>query len=284
MTPSMRNQSIIGEGLTKDSQGVWHSNQPDQVSYPAAGHNACFEVEESSFWFQHRNRCLISLTRRFAPPDQGIILEVGGGNGVVAAALGKAGFDVALIEPGLEGARNAHARGIETVICATLEDANISPTSIPAVGLFDVIEHVPDDELFIGSIRTALIDGGLVYITVPALSFLWAAEDIEAGHYRRYSLKTIESLLHGAGFKIEYSSYLFWSLALPVFLFRALPFRLGIYKPQLSDTETAKTHGLSGGVMSSLLKRSLIPEEKRISKGKGLPFGSSLVVVARKVS
>ena len=52
--------------------------------------------------------------------------------------------DAEHVEPGLVGARNARAgRQLPAVINATMEDAAIRPGTVPNVGLFDVLEHMP---------------------------------------------------------------------------------------------------------------------------------------------
>ena len=70
--------------LDPDS-GIWHASAGNQVSYPDDHNAACFLIENDSFWFSHRNRCITAAVRRF-PPD-GFILDVGGGNAVAYAFL-----------------------------------------------------------------------------------------------------------------------------------------------------------------------------------------------------
>ena len=41
------------------------------------------------------------------------------------------------------------------------------------------------------------------------IHFLWSQEDIDAGHYRRYSIPSARRLLQQVGFDVVYSSYLF---------------------------------------------------------------------------
>jgi hypothetical protein len=54
-----------------------------------AAFSRCF-ITCRSFWFLHRNRCIVSLVRRFAP--DGRFLDIGGGNGYVARGLVAAGI------------------------------------------------------------------------------------------------------------------------------------------------------------------------------------------------
>jgi hypothetical protein len=43
------------------------------VSYLGEGNEACFEVEDQSFWFRHRNDCIRELVRSFLPRGRGPI-------------------------------------------------------------------------------------------------------------------------------------------------------------------------------------------------------------------
>ena len=116
------NVESISPALRFDVQtGIWRAetDTAGPISYPAHQNDACFRLEDRSFWFTHRNKCVIAAVRRF-PPD-GFILDVGGGNGFVARGLIDAGYDTALLEPGGDGARNARqSRQLPTVINATI--------------------------------------------------------------------------------------------------------------------------------------------------------------------
>ena len=112
-------------------------------TYPDAGNAFCFQVEDGSFWFHHRNACILGAVRRF--PPAGPVFDIGGGNGFVARGLVQQGFPAVVVEPGPEGARNARSRGLDPVVCAALDDAGFRPGALPAAGLFDVLEHLDDD-------------------------------------------------------------------------------------------------------------------------------------------
>ena len=61
--------------------GVFYSSKISQVSYPIEATQTIYEIEDNSFWFHHRNDCIIKLINRFKP--KGLIFEIGGGNGFV---------------------------------------------------------------------------------------------------------------------------------------------------------------------------------------------------------
>lgn len=186
------------------------------------------------------------------------------------------------MEPGHAGAANARRRGLETVICAMPDQAGFKPPSLPAVGLFDVIEHVENDAAFLASIRELVIPGGRLYATVPAYPFLWSAEDVAAGRFRRYTRHGICRRLEGAGFDIEFASCIFRFLPVPIALFRALPYRLGLTRSGGNEKQLARDHVARGGLVARALDRLLAAELDNLGQGVAMRFGGSCLVVAKR--
>lgn len=198
----MLDLASISDGLRRGEDGIWYSSETDSISYPAEGNVTCFSLEDTSFWLRHRNDCIRTVVDAFPPPDKGAIFDVGGGNGFVAQGLAQAGYDVVLVAPGRTGAVNARNSGLDHVICASIDTAGLHSASLPAVGLFDVIEHIENDGGFLESVHGLLNRGGRLYATVPACSAPWSREDVLAGHYRRYTLKEINEVVRGAWCRI----------------------------------------------------------------------------------
>jgi len=206
--------SVIASQLELGPDNIWVSHRQAGVSYPPEGNENCLGLEEDSFWFEHRSSCIQALMQLYPPP--GVVFDVGGGNGYVAGGLKRAGIPVVLVEPGRQGIQNARRRGLDTLVCSTLEDAGFYDETLPAVGLFDVLEHIKDDKAFLQTIYPLLIPGGRIYLTVPALGLLWSVDDVYAGHHRRYSSAEMQHTLASAGFKVEFASYLFSMLPQPI--------------------------------------------------------------------
>ena len=274
--------AAMAPGLRLDADGVWYAGAAASVSYPAEGNDLCFAVEEGSFWFGHRNRCIASLVAAFPPPEQGAIFDVGGGNGFVALGLDRAGFEVVLVEPGRAGCLNARRRGLPHVVCATTETADFVPASLPAIGLFDVVEHVADDTAFLVSLRALLRPGGRVYLSVPAYRWLWSGEDVAAGHFRRYTRAELVGRLGAAGFEVEFATYFFRWLPLPIFLLRTVPHALRLTRPHAAAAEVARDHLAGGGPWSRRIERWLQPEVERIARRRPMAWGGSCLVAARR--
>ncbi|MCV6974081.1 class I SAM-dependent methyltransferase [Mycobacterium bourgelatii] len=248
------------------------------MSYPKHGNASCLQIEDRSFWFRHRNRCIASVARRFRP--EGTLVDIGGGNGYVSKGLMEAGLDCALLEPGIDGALAARSRGIDPVICARLEDAGIAPGSISAAGMFDVLEHIEDEAGALRQVNALLRPGGRFFLSVPAYAFLHSAEDVAAGHFRRYTLRTLARALTASGFTLEYSTYLFAPLPPIIFLLRTLPSLLRLRRPE--DEELHASEHVREGISARMMDRLLDAEARRIELGGTIPFGTSCFVVCTK--
>ena len=198
----------------------------------------------------------------------------------MSLALERAGFEVVVIEPGPEGARNARSRGLDPVVCATLEEAGLRPESLDAAGLFDVVEHIRDDVGFLRTVRQALRQGGRLYLTVPAFRALWSNEDDLVGHHRRYTLGAVAERLGTAGFAVDYATYLFSPLVVPLYLFRSLPSRLG-RRTELDPSQTAAELNPASGLAVKAVTKMLDVELTQVARRRRIPFGTSCLIAAR---
>jgi SAM-dependent methyltransferase len=282
-SPEMIDLAKISRNLDQTPEGHWRSKSATPVSYPDWGNEACFQVEDSSFWFQHRNACILEAVKQYPPP--GPFFDVGGGNGFVAKALQDEGLEVVLVEPGAAGAFNARRRGIRDVVCATLEDAGFLPAALPAIGLFDVVEHIEDDGKFLEMVRDYLSAAGRVYLTVPAYQALWSREDADAGHHRRYSRRAVRQLLEGVGLTVEFVSGIFQFLPPAIFVARAIPYRLGLTESSAAKdiaNDMRRQHEVRSNLISRAVDWAQRREIAKIHARRESRFGASWLAVARK--
>lgn len=266
-------------GLRRADNGIWVAERSHQTSFPADGNARRKDVEQSSFWYQHRNTCLLSLLKNY--PPEGAVLDIGGGNGTVDEALIDAGYSAILLEPEMSGALEARQKGIADVICSTLVDADFAISSIPAAGMFDVLEHIEDSSGFLRYVHSRISQNGRLYITVPAFSQLWSNSDVESGHYRRYTRTSLSKELTSAGYELEYCSYIFSTLVLPMFFARTLPdlFRRG---GSAAVAKRQHQHKGTDSMTGRLLMKLLSSETAKIRQRKPIRFGTSCLAVARK--
>ncbi len=274
----MNIELFTSELILKD--GIYFSKKKTSISYPEKGNDDFFKIEENSFWFNHRNKCIIEAFKKYS--KENLFFDIGGGNGYQAKSLQNVGIETVLVEPGVNGCLNAKRRGLKNVVCSTLQEAYFKENSIPNIGLFDVVEHIENDVEFLKMIHSYLSMNGLIFITVPAYQGLWSNEDVDAGHYRRYKVKDMEKILKCLGFEIEYSSYLFSLLPFAIFLSRTLPSKLGFNKNSSDFSKHKNEHTVKSGMLDKILNYFWNKEIDKVKKGNKISFGSSCFIIAKK--
>lgn len=75
----------------------------------------------------------------------------------------------------------------------------IAPRRFDAIVAVNVIEHIQDDHRAVCTLASLLKPGGRLLIYVPAVPLAFGSLDRMLGHYRRYTAKSLEGLLRGAG-------------------------------------------------------------------------------------
>lgn len=249
------------------------------ISYPEQANNIYAEIEPNSYWFNHRNKVIHQILNKYK--QSGSFWDVGGGNGFVSMYLQDKGYDCTLIEPGPLGCENGKKRGLKKVFNGILQDY---PTQLQPeiIGAFDVVEHIEDDKGIVKEIYNRLPNNGIFISTVPAFKTLWSAEDIIAGHFKRYTINRYTELLKNAGFNIDYCSYFFSFIAPPLYLIKALPFSFSKKVPETIDFEKAKSQHELKGFAKTLFEPWMKWELKKIKYQKSIPFGSSVICLATK--
>ena len=259
--------------------------QPDKenwlVSYPSDGNEVCFQMEDTSFWYRHRNRCILNAIRACEFDRE--FYDIGGGNGITAKLLQDNGFDVTLVEPYETGVRNAEARGVRKTIHTTLEEFRPAGPLLKGIGFFDVLEHIENDRMFLQQVHNLLAENGKLILTVPAFQSLWSDNDVQLGHFRRYRTSQLETLLASCGFKVYYKTYFFSILWIPMWLLRVIQNIIGFRQKNPRQKKQAE-HLSARPFMSKLLQLPLSWETGFIGKKKMIPFGTSCMMVAQKKS
>ncbi len=82
--------------------------------------------------------------------------------------------------------------------------------------LMDVLEHTPDDVAVLRETADHVEERGHVFITVPAFSWMFSAHDRFLGHYRRYTLNGLRSLIRACGDLEIVESHYFYAGIFPV--------------------------------------------------------------------
>jgi ubiquinone/menaquinone biosynthesis C-methylase UbiE len=79
---------------------------------------------------------------------------------------------------------------------------------LDAASLANVLEHIGDDAMAVKQVYRMLRPGGVAVIEVPAGPHLFDVYDKQLMHFRRYSQKSLNELLAGAGFEVHDESHI----------------------------------------------------------------------------
>ena len=283
----MRSQELIEEEIARLVDLGWANSAPTRLGVRIidSHHNLDISFPQSLFdndrerfdldgiWVRWRVRKILDTLNENGVK---ILWEVGSGDGNVAIPLSSAGIGVIGIEPLLQGAVITSQNGIRTYV-GTLESLNLPSNSLYAVGVFDVLEHLEKPKDLLAEIYRVLKPGGICLVTVPAHEWLFSNFDANIGHYRRYSRKNLLWSLDGAGFRSNYSQFLFSLFVLPAWVLRKLS------KNAKRDSDLKKSISSSQQyfyllkVLEPVLKPLLFVEECF-----RFPFGLSLFSVSKK--
>ncbi len=232
-----------------------------------------YELESANFWFRARNSLILWALERYCPAARRM-LEIGCGTGFVLSAIEAAHpqWDLTGSELLAEGAFYAAQR------LKRAEVIQMNALHVPfadefdAVGAFDVIEHVDDDEGVLREARKALREGGALLVTVPQHAGLWSAADEFARHKRRYSRAELLAKLVRTGFRPAFCSS-FVSLLYPAMLLsRAKRKRIEAFDPM--------DEFRIGPLANWALEKIMTLERGLIRAGVRFAFGGSLLAVA----
>ena len=264
------------------------TNAPTQ-SYDPAHFAPLFAAEDRHFWFRARNRVIATLVRQIAKQwSPGYrVLEVGCGTGNVLRVLDRVCRSGHVVGMDLfaEGLHFAQRRTTAPLVQG---DMHRAPFAVPfdMIGLFDVLEHLPDDRRVLADLHGMLQPHGALILSVPAHPSLWSYFDEAACHCRRYSMDELESKLREAGFTIEYATE-FMSVLFPlVWGGRRVAALLNRNSEQQSaaqkNIEMSQQELRIVPVVNGLLSAILRQEERLVTRRRRLPCGTSLLAIARK--
>jgi SAM-dependent methyltransferase len=238
-------------------------------------------IEDSHFWFVTRREVILEGLRACVDDlGQRPLFDVGCGSGGLLAFFEASGLAVA-------GACDAYPQGLALArgrvrVPLVLVDEGAPPPLAPGqrlIGLFDVLEHLDDDEGTLRFLWSVLEPGGVLVLTVPGHPFLFDEMDELARHRRRYTRRELGDKLRAAGFEVRLLSH-FMALLVPLLVVlravgRLLPGRLARAQER-RDSELRVVPGVNG------LFRGLLRLERLWLHVSSLPFGSSIVALARR--
>jgi 2-polyprenyl-3-methyl-5-hydroxy-6-metoxy-1,4-benzoquinol methylase len=149
-------------------------------------------------------------------PAQRRLFEIGCGNGAIAAAITKAGWNVTGVDPSSEGIREANRAYPEISLSqgSAYDDLQAQYGTFPVVLSLEVVEHVYAPRDFAQTLWNLIEPGGVAIISTPyhgylknlAIAALGRMDQHflplwDHGHIKFWSIRTLSALLEETGFR-----------------------------------------------------------------------------------
>lgn len=233
-----------------------------------------FEIEEKHFWYKGMRLITDTLLKKYLRSGNRIILDVGcgtGGNFNLLSQYGRVfGIDNSEIAIKL-----AQKRRINNIKLASLNEIPFKNNSFDLITCFDVLGH---EKVFekkaLKEFNRVLKSGGLLLIRSAAYKWLYSYHDIKVQNRRRYTLKSLNNLIKSNNFislKKTYAN----TILFPLIAFRR--FISNIFNIERINSDALPVNR----ILNFILYIPFIIESL-ILRYANLPFGSSVIILARK--
>ena len=257
-----------------------------------------YQVEDHHWWYLGMEHITCQLLERYLPqsdtafaPRQAThpavggemgtagdcsrkILDAGCGTGAVMKYLARygeaTGFDFSA-----EALKFSHQRAHTRLAQASVLEIPFASQCFDLIVSFDVIcEMGVDDEQALLEFRRILKPGGLVMLRLPAYDWLRGKHDVATHIRHRFTRGEIGAKLKRNGFvpvRLSYAN----TFLFPIAFAKRLSERL------LSSSQTGSDLTLDPGPLNGTL-RSILSAEAPLISAVGLPFGLTVVALARR--
>jgi len=249
-------------------------------------------MQKRHFWYHGRHRFLLEAVHRrlrCAANHAGAyhVVDLGGGcGGWLDYLLGRKKFavsDVVLADSSVAALSLA-----SECLPVQVERCQVDLMDLPwsrrwdLAFLLDVLEHLPDQEAVLAQVRKALLPGGLLFVTVPALSGLWTWNDDVCRHLRRYRRRDFSRLAGDCGFELLDARYFMFILS-PLLLGSrfAAGFRIKFKTEEQRNELAVRMHSIPHPIVNGVLTTAFAAETP-LGHNVRFPWGSSLLAVLRR--
>lgn len=232
------------------------------------------EVEDRHWWFRGRRGIVTQMLEELGLPPNCAVLDAGCGTGGNLDLLSAFGPTTGMEADDEALAFASERRGRAVVVKGHLPDGMPDfGHQFDLVVLLDVLEHIGPDSESLSALRTVMKPGAFVLITVPAFAFLWSKHDELHHHKRRYVKSSLQRVIAGAGLQTIRVTY-FNTVLFP--LIAAVRLKESLFP----GSDTMRELTVPGAGINGILE-SVLRMESRLLHRMGLPFGVSLLAVAR---
>ncbi len=237
-----------------------------------------YRLESDFWWYKTLHELVDSIIGRNKPEGEIKILDAGCGTGKMMEILQKYG-SVYGVDYSEDAVFFAQERGLSNIEIGDLNDFQLKNANYDVVVCLDVLYHsaIQNDLAVVEKFYHTLKNDGILIINLPAFEYLKRSHDIVVHTKKRYRKNVFTHDLKEIGFTILNSSY-----RMPHLYFIILISKLfqGNKKSKESESDLKEIPGWLNGL---LLFFGRI-ENSLLKTGFSIPFGSSLFIVAKKMT
>lgn len=138
-------------------------------------------------------------------PAHPVVVDVGGGTGVLARAMVPRSREVHLVEPSRALTAEQFAGTGVTLHQSMFPAASLGDKTFDVIVSRQVIEHIPDPLSFLIALRSRLNDSGMAYIETPSVEYIQdnlSIVDFHYPHVHYYRRGVMEELFARSGFEV----------------------------------------------------------------------------------
>lgn len=230
-------------------------------------------VEDAMWYYRALHRHVASALGEVAPTGAAV-LDAGCGTGGLLRRLGETGrgwqlqgLDFSPLACELAGERTARPITLGSVEALPFGDATFD-----AVVSCDVVCQVPEAGPALAELRRVLRPGGALVLTMPAYRWMYSYHDRQVGNLWRCARGELLALLRAAGLRPVRATY--WN---------TLPFPLAVLRRKLLPAAEGESDvRLYPPLVENAFNWLMRAEHRWIEAGNPLPWGSTVLAVARK--
>jgi SAM-dependent methyltransferase len=233
-------------------------------------------LRRPDYWWYRARADLLRIALQEYVGDASRILDVGSADGPSVGWLRNHGWRVGLdLDP----------RGLETGdVCGSATELPFPDASFDVVAAFDVLEHCAPESAALAELHRVLAPGGRLLLSVPAYQWAWTSFDDQNHHHRRYTRRRAVAAVEAQGLEVLRASYMFTG-TFPLFAADRLRTRLVERLADRTEEAPSDVPTLpSVGRVTEKVLMGLTRLDRGVLGRRDLPFGSSVVLAARKTA
>jgi SAM-dependent methyltransferase len=232
-------------------------------------------LEGQLWWYRGLHGLVVDQVAAMARATVRPVLDAGCGTGGLLAALARRGACTARLglEYDADAAALAAEKGRTDIVVGSVTALPFASGTMGGIVSADVLPHrLVDPVQALREAGRCLEDGGFLVLNLPAYQWMFSAHDRHVHSARRFTRRQAIRLVRQAGFDVRRATY--WNCILfPLMVLRRMLTRGGAAGSDVRPFP-APVNRLFGAIVGL--------ERRLIGWGLSLPFGGSVLLVARK--